>query len=319
MSDIEQSLKEILGERGFSNAPEELWFYSRDPGVLEPHKPDYVALPKTAEQVQKVVQLANREKIPIVPMGNGMSLTGLVIPLKGGIVMDMKRMNKILEVTENVVLIDHHASTPGKMEQYVGKYTAVVNCDGPESGCSLTWKHFFPEEEMPEALQLIRDYDTWTHAIFPVSTYFTTGLELFDTNPESYVWDDLLGFCADYDYVAEDIVQIGRNCVEFRDNLAKTACDEFGFETVWEDCKCFVLYCSTMRSSLCFKERIDQYDMCIMVVPHGNGVTIRLYSNEVVDVSEVAKKFDGGGHKGAGGFVCDEIPEEFLPGGKKNG
>ena len=66
--------------------------------MLPPHLPDYVVAPKTTEQVQKVVQLANREKIPIVPMGNGMSLTGLVIPLKGGIVMDMKRMNKILEV-----------------------------------------------------------------------------------------------------------------------------------------------------------------------------------------------------------------------------
>ena len=100
MSDILKSLIEIVGERGVSNTPEELWFYSRDPGVLAPHRPDYVVAPKTTEEVQKVVQLANREKIPIVPMGNGMALTGLVIPLKGGIVMDMKRMNKILEVNE---------------------------------------------------------------------------------------------------------------------------------------------------------------------------------------------------------------------------
>src|SRR4030065_2336586 len=100
MSDILKSLIEILGDRGVSNSPEELWFYSRDPGGLPPHLPDYVVAPKTTEQVQKVVQLANREKVPIVPMGNGMALTGLVIPLKGGIVMGMKRMNKILEARE---------------------------------------------------------------------------------------------------------------------------------------------------------------------------------------------------------------------------
>jgi FAD/FMN-containing dehydrogenase len=100
MKDIHRALIEILGKGGVSNAPEELWFYSRDPGVLQPHLPDYVVAPKTTEQVQKVVQLANGEKVPIVPMGNGMALTGLVIPLKGGIVMDMKRMNKILEVNE---------------------------------------------------------------------------------------------------------------------------------------------------------------------------------------------------------------------------
>jgi FAD/FMN-containing dehydrogenase len=100
MSGILESLVEILGDRGVSNSPEELWFYSRDPGVLTPHLPDYVVAPETTQQVQKVVRLANRERIPIVPMGNGMALTGLVIPLKGGIVMDMKRMNKILEVNE---------------------------------------------------------------------------------------------------------------------------------------------------------------------------------------------------------------------------
>jgi len=230
-------------------------------------------------------------------------------------------MNKILSVTKDVTLIDHHASTPGKMKEYVGEYTAVVKCDGPDSGCSLTWQHLYPEvaDDMPEALQLIRDYDTWTHAIYPASTYFTTGLNLFDCDPTSMVWEDLLGFERNPDYVAEDIIQIGRNCVEFRNSLAKTACDEFGFETEWEGHKCFIIYCSTMRSSLFFGDRIKDYDICIMVVPHGNGVTIRLYSDERVDVSEVAKKFDGGGHKGAGGFVCAEIPEAFLPGGKKNG
>jgi glycolate oxidase len=98
MNDILQLLIEIVGKNGVSNSPEELWYYARDPGVLEAHPPDFVVAPKTTEEVQKIVLLANRENIPIVPMGNGMSLTGLVIPLKGGIVLDMKRMNKIVEV-----------------------------------------------------------------------------------------------------------------------------------------------------------------------------------------------------------------------------
>jgi FAD/FMN-containing dehydrogenase len=120
MSDVLQSLIEILGERGVSNAPEELWFYARDPGVLEPHQPDYVVVPKTTEQVQKVVQLANREKIPIVPMGNGMALTGLVIPLKGGIVMDMKRMNKILEVNEKArYAVVEGGASQGMLKSYL--------------------------------------------------------------------------------------------------------------------------------------------------------------------------------------------------------
>jgi FAD/FMN-containing dehydrogenase len=126
MSGILESLVEILGDRGVSNSPEELWFYSRDPGVLTPHLPDYVVAPETTQQVQKVVRLANRERIPIVPMGNGMALTGLVIPLKGGIVMDMKRMNKILEVNEKA----RYAVVEGGTSQGVTTIAANVALHG---------------------------------------------------------------------------------------------------------------------------------------------------------------------------------------------
>ena len=120
MSDILKSLIDIVGEKSVSNAPEELWFYSRDPGVLDPHKPDYVVAPKTTEEVQKIVQLANREKIPVVPMGNGMALTGLVIPLKGGIVLDMKRMNKILEVNEKArYVVMEGGTSQGVLKAYL--------------------------------------------------------------------------------------------------------------------------------------------------------------------------------------------------------
>lgn len=120
MDDLFKSLVEIVGDKGVSNKPEELWFYSRDPGVLSPHLPDYVVAPKTTEQVQRVVQLANKERIPVVPMGNGMALTGLVIPLKGGIVMDMKRMNKIVEVNEKArYVVVEGGTSQGVLKAYL--------------------------------------------------------------------------------------------------------------------------------------------------------------------------------------------------------
>ncbi|HDQ03247.1 MAG TPA: FAD-binding oxidoreductase [Deltaproteobacteria bacterium] len=139
MSEILKSLIDIVGERGVSNAPEELWFYSRDPGVLEPHKPDYVVLPKTTGQVQKIVQLANREKIPVVPMGNGMALTGLVIPLKGGIVMDMKRMNKILEVNEKArYVVMEGGTSQGVLKAYLQENYPNLRHSIPDAPPSTT-------------------------------------------------------------------------------------------------------------------------------------------------------------------------------------
>jgi len=139
MNDILKSLIDIVGDKGVSNAPEELWFYARDPGVLSPHNPDYVVAPKTTEQVQKIVQLANREKIPIVPMGNGMALTGLVIPLKGGIVLDMKRMNKILEVNEKArYAVVEGGTSQGVLKAYLQEHYPHLRHSIPDAPPTTT-------------------------------------------------------------------------------------------------------------------------------------------------------------------------------------
>ena len=139
MSDILKSLIDIVGEKGVSNAPEELWFYSRDPGVLPPHKPDYVVAPKTTEEVQKIVQLAGRENIPVVPMGNGMSLAGLVIPLKGGIVLDMKRMNKILEVNAMArYVVVEGGTSQGALKAYLLKNHPTLRHSIPDAPSTTT-------------------------------------------------------------------------------------------------------------------------------------------------------------------------------------
>ncbi|MBN1690695.1 MAG: FAD-binding oxidoreductase [Dehalococcoidia bacterium] len=100
MIDIYSELTNIVDKDYVSNAREELYMYGRDPGLMPPHEPDYVVMPSTVEEVQAIIRLANREKIAVVPKGGGLSLTGLVIPQKGGILLDMKKMDKILEINE---------------------------------------------------------------------------------------------------------------------------------------------------------------------------------------------------------------------------
>jgi glycolate oxidase len=94
------ALVAIVGEDYVSNRPEELYLYSRDSGVREPRKADYVVMPKTVEEIQKIVLLANEEKISITPMGAGLTLSALTVPVRGGIVLDTKRMDEIIEVNE---------------------------------------------------------------------------------------------------------------------------------------------------------------------------------------------------------------------------
>jgi glycolate oxidase len=105
---IHRSLVDIVGEAHVSTKKEEFYFYGRDPGLMPAHEPEYVVAPRTTEEMQKIVLLANRGKIPIVPMGGGMSLAGLTIPLKGGIVVDTKRMRSIVELNrqERYVVVE---------------------------------------------------------------------------------------------------------------------------------------------------------------------------------------------------------------------
>jgi len=134
MADVYESLVGIVGKNFVSNSKEERYFYARDPGLMPPHEPDYVVMPKTTEEVQQIVKLANRERVPIVPMGGGMALTGLVIPLKGGIVMDMKRMDKILEVNEKARYVVVEGGVPqGMLKEYLKKHHPDLRHSIPES------------------------------------------------------------------------------------------------------------------------------------------------------------------------------------------
>jgi glycolate oxidase len=60
--------------------------------------PAVVVLPRTAEQVSEVVKLANRHRIPVVPRAGGTGLCDGAVPLRGGILVDVKRMNQIKEL-----------------------------------------------------------------------------------------------------------------------------------------------------------------------------------------------------------------------------
>lgn len=101
MDVIHQALLDIAGEGHVSNQQEELFIYSWDLGTTEPHRPDYVVSPRTPEEISKVLLLANRHRIPVIPLGGGLSLAGLAVPFRGGILIDLKRMDTIIEVNEH--------------------------------------------------------------------------------------------------------------------------------------------------------------------------------------------------------------------------
>ncbi len=81
--------------------PEDLLVYEADAThFLARGKPEAIVLPNTTEDVSKVVKYAFEKGIPITPRGAGSGLSGACTPIKGGIVLDTKRMNTIHEINQ---------------------------------------------------------------------------------------------------------------------------------------------------------------------------------------------------------------------------
>lgn len=94
---IIEQLKEIVGKKNYSTKVADLYVYSSDASIHQ-SMPEIVLIPKKIEHVQKIMKIANKNKIPVTPRGAGTSLAGNAVPVKGGIVLDMKGMNRILEI-----------------------------------------------------------------------------------------------------------------------------------------------------------------------------------------------------------------------------
>jgi glycolate oxidase len=94
--DIFDEITQIVGPEQLFRDPVECLCYSRD---MSAHQgiPNAVVLARSTEQVSHIMELALRERIPVTPRGTGTSVTGAVLPVRGGLLLNLHLMNKILE------------------------------------------------------------------------------------------------------------------------------------------------------------------------------------------------------------------------------
>ena len=95
---IKQALTDIVGKKNFTDDLIDLVSYSYDASEHS-HRPDCGVWPQGAEQVSEIMKLANREHIPVIPRGGATGLTGMAVPSKGGIILDLNRMNNIVKIS----------------------------------------------------------------------------------------------------------------------------------------------------------------------------------------------------------------------------
>jgi len=97
--DIISDITQIVGPENVFDDRVECISYSRDLSVHE-GIPDVVVFAHTTEQISEIMRLANEAKMPVTIQGSGTATTGASLPVKGGILLDVHMMNKILEINK---------------------------------------------------------------------------------------------------------------------------------------------------------------------------------------------------------------------------
>ncbi|NOX62953.1 MAG: FAD-binding oxidoreductase [Chloroflexi bacterium] len=100
MFDLASALKSLLSADQVSTRRGDREQHAADQSAYAPSTPDVVVWPETTADVSAVLRFANEHKIPVTPWGAGTSIEGNPIPVKGGVVLDLGRMNRIIAIHE---------------------------------------------------------------------------------------------------------------------------------------------------------------------------------------------------------------------------
>lgn len=119
---IIRKLQEIVGHDHLTVVPEELVCYSYD-GSGRQYPPEAVIFPGSSEEVRRIMELATATPFPVVPRGAGTGMTGGALPVAGGLVMVMNRLNRILEIDrDNQIAVVEPGVITGDLRAEAARY-----------------------------------------------------------------------------------------------------------------------------------------------------------------------------------------------------
>ncbi len=119
-SRMKDELSKIVGEQHVLDQADLMEPYSHDESVYKSHMPDLVVRPKDHDEVVHLVKRCVSAGVPIVPRGLGTGLTGGAIPVHGGVVVSLERMDKVVDIDEvNLMAITEPGVITGEFHKQV--------------------------------------------------------------------------------------------------------------------------------------------------------------------------------------------------------
>lgn len=174
------------------------------------------------------------------------------------------------------------------------------------SGAALTWMYFksCSFDEVPKFVKYVSDFDCWKFS-YPDTMFFKYGLESTEYDALDIIWNQLVRDESKHTLLNQ-MIEKGKAIDAYVTREYTLYKEKYAYEGRIEGYKCLIVNRSC--NSLIFGDSINDYPIVAIWAYDGKKYKYSLYStHRDVDCSKIAEKFGGGGHKGAAGFVSDEL------------
>ena len=207
---------------------------------------------------------------------------------------------------DKFIWIDHHVTAI--QDSIDNHYSDIKGIRMNEkAACELTWDFLFPYQKLPRSVSYMAKHDIWDHTDIK-TVYYAFGLKNFDVYPINNLgfWNKTLS-----DMNTDKIIEVGKIIYEYEARQAKTICRGAGVGLInFEGYRAVIVNRSNINSM--FFDDVDDTKFDVMMIfsykPMKKNWVFSIFTKkEDIDVSELAKKYGGGGHRAAAGFVVNDF------------
>ena len=212
-------------------------------------------------------------------------------------------MQKLKDMANSLVWIDHHKSAI--QESHDNDFNAEQYLDISKAACEICYEQFFGEN-IPRGVKHIGRFDIWDHTD-PETLIYQYGARYYINSVNDDAWDKIL---KDDDDFYNMILNTGEIILKYEENQNKKKIYATHFYTTISDHPAIAANVPLCNSKLFDSLIITKNHILMPFYLRTNKIwNVSLYSNDPeIDCSVIAKEYGGGGHRGAAGFQCKELP-----------
>jgi glycolate oxidase len=172
------SFEQIVGKNNTLTQKDEIFHYGHDETETIQYNPELVLKPASAQQIANIMAICHQHQIPVTPRGAGTGLCGGAIPHKGGVVISMEKLNKIIAIDEkNLQVITEPGVITEVLQNAVKEKGLFYPPDPSSKGSCFIGGNIAENSGGPKAVKygVVKDYVLNLEVVLPNGTIIETG------------------------------------------------------------------------------------------------------------------------------------------------